>query len=72
MTGGVEDVYDAVFVFELEDGGGDGDAALFFEFHPIRGGAALVFAGGDGAGEVEGAAVKEEFFGECCFACVRV
>jgi hypothetical protein len=72
VAGGVEDVDDAVFVFELEDGGGDGDAALFFEFHPVGRGGALVFARGDGACEVEGAAVEEEFLGEGGFAGVRV
>ena len=72
VTGGVEEVNDAVFVFELEDGGGDGDAALFFEFHPVGGGGALVFAGGDGAGKLNGAAVEEEFFGEGGFAGVGV
>jgi hypothetical protein len=72
VAGGVEEVDDAVFVFELEDGGGDGDAALFFEFHPVGGSGALVFAGGDGACELDGAAVEEEFFGEGGFAGVGV
>ena len=47
VAGRVEKIDDAAVVFELEDGGADGDAALLFHFHPVRRGGALVFAGGD-------------------------
>ena len=72
VAGGIEEIDDAAAVFELKDGGADGDAPLFFHFHPVGGCGALVFAGGDGACEVEGAAEEEEFFGEGGFPCVRV
>ena len=72
VTGCVEDVDDAVLVFELEDRRGNRDTALFFELHPVGGGGALVFLGGDRAGEVEGAAVEEEFLSEGGFSRVRV
>jgi hypothetical protein len=64
VAGGVEEVDGVAVVVELEDGGGDGDAALAFELHPVGGGGALVLAGGDGAGELESSAVEEELLGE--------
>jgi len=68
VTGGVEQVDDEVAIFKLQHGGADGNAALFFQFHPVGGGGALVFAGGDGTRELDGAAVQQQFFGERCFA----
>jgi hypothetical protein len=41
---GVEQVDDAVAVFELQHGGADGDAALALQLHPVGGGGALVLA----------------------------
>lgn len=41
---------------------------MFFEFHPVAGGGALIFSGGDAAGQLEGSAVEEEFFGEGGFS----
>ena len=72
VTRGVEQVDRAAGVVELEDGGADGDAALLLEFHPVGGGGALVFPGGDGAGEVQGVAVEQEFLRERGFARVGV
>lgn len=72
MAGGVEEVDGVTVVIELEDGGGDGDAALALERHPVGGGGALIFAGGDGAGEVHGVAVEEEFLSEGGLAGVGV
>ena len=62
MPGRVENIDHAVLVFELQDGGGNGDAALLFHLHPVGGGGTLVFLRGDGAGQLERAAVEEEFF----------
>ena len=72
VAGGVEEVDDLAAVFELQEGGGDGDAALLFELHPVGGGGALLAAGADGAGELDGAAVEEELLGEGGLAGVRV
>lgn len=44
----------------------------FSEFHPVGGGRALVFPVLNGAGEVNGVAVKQEFFGERGLAGVGV
>ena len=72
MPRGVEQVDPVPGVIELEDGRGDGDAALAFEFHPIARGRPLLAAGSDRARELEGTAVEEEFFGERGLAGVRV
>ena len=64
VAGGIEEIDAVAGVIELEDRRADGDAAFAFEFHPIGGGGALVLAGLDGAGELEGAAVEEELLGE--------
>ncbi len=72
VAGGVEDVDHAIFILELQNGGGNRDTALFFQLHPVGGGGALVFPCGDGSGEVQGAAVEEEFFRQGCFSSVRV
>ena len=45
---------------------------MLLEFHPVGGGGALVFSGRDGAGEMDGVAVKEEFFRERGLTRVRV
>jgi hypothetical protein len=72
VTGGVEQVDGAAGVVELQDGGADRDAALFLEFHPVRGRGALVLAGGDGPGEVQGVAVEQELLRQRRLARVRV
>ena len=72
VAGGIEEVYSAAVVVELENGGADRDTALFLELHPVGGGGALVFAVLDGAGEVDGVAVEEEFLGQRRLTRVRV
>ena len=72
MPGRVEDIDAATVVIELKDGAGDGDAALFFDLHPIADGVALSLARLDRAGEVDRSAVEEKFFGEGGFAGVGV
>jgi hypothetical protein len=47
-------------VLELQHGGGDGDAALAFQLHPVRGGGPLILAGAHGAGQVDRAAVQQQ------------
>ncbi len=64
----VEEVHHAAVVVELQNGRADRDAALFFQFHPIARGGALVLARGHAAGELNGAAVEQEFFGEGGFS----
>ena len=49
-----------------------GLAALLLQLHPVGGGGALVLARGDGAGELDGAAVEEELLGERGLAGVGV
>jgi hypothetical protein len=72
VTRRVQEVDHAVLVFELQDGGGNRDPALFFQLHPVRGGGALVLARRHAAGELQGAAVEQEFLGERGLSGVRV
>ena len=48
----------------LGGGGSDRESVLVLGLLPVGGGRALSFAGGDVAGEVDGVAVEEEFFGQ--------
>ena len=68
----VQNVDAEAFVLELEHRGGDGDTALFFDFHPVGHRRPGIFFALDHAGLVDGPAVEQEFFGQSCFACVRV
>jgi len=60
VAGRVEQVEPVAVVIELEDGRTDGDAAFFFQLHPVGGGGALIFARGHGAGELHRTAVKQQ------------
>ena len=72
MTWGVEEIDSVASVVELEDGGGDRNAALPFEFHPIGSGLAGIFSGGDRSSELDRATIEEKFFGESGFAGIGV
>ena len=72
MPGGVEDVDAVSVVVELEDGGRDGDTALFLDLHPVGDGVPLRLARLDGAREMDRASVEEELFGERGLARVRM
>ena len=72
VAGGIEDVDAAAAVLELHDRGGDGDAALLLDLHPVgHGGAAVLFAL-DGARLGDGPAVEQEFFSQSGLAGVRM
>lgn len=72
MPRGIENVDAAAVVIELENGAGDGNAALFFYFHPVGYGIAGCFPCFDGTCQVDRAAVEQELFRECRFAGVRM
>ena len=57
VAGRVEQIDAISVVIKLQDRRADGNAALLFEFHPVGRRSALVFTGGDGAGELHRAAV---------------
>jgi len=69
---GVQDVDAKAVVIKLHDRGGHGNTALLFDFHPVGGGMAAGFARLDGAGQVDGAAIEQQFFRHGCFAGVRM
>src|SRR3984957_12513430 len=72
VAGSVKQIDATAGVIELQNGGADGDAALALQFHPVGGGGALMFAGRDGTGQLDGAPVKQQLFGQRRFASVRV
>ena len=72
MARRIEDVDAEALILELHDGGGDGNAALLFDLHPVRDGSAGVFLALDRARLRDGPAVEQEFFRQRGFAGVRV
>ena len=68
----VEQVEAVAVVIELKDRGADGDAAFLFQLHPVGRGGALVFAGGNRAGELHGATIKQQLLRERGLARVRM
>ena len=72
VAGGVEQVDDAVAVFHLHDGGGDGNAALLFDFHPVAGCVARGFARLDAARNLNRAGEQQQLFGQRGFTRVGV
>ena len=72
MPRGIENVDAAAVVIELENGAGDGNAALFFYFHPVGYGIAGGLSCFDGTCQVDRAAVEQKLFRECRFAGVRM
>ena len=71
VSRGVQNVDAAAAVLELHDGGGDGNAPLLLNFHPVAGGGPGPLAL-DLPGLGNGPAVEEEFFRQGGFARIRV
>ena len=59
---GVQNVDAEALVLELHDRGGDRNAALLFDLHPVGGGGPGVFLALDRAGLGDGSAVEQELF----------
>ena len=72
VTRSVEQVDAKTAVVELQDGGTDGNATFTFEFHPIGGGSALIFARRNGTSQLHRATVQEQLFRESGFTRVRM
>ena len=51
-------------VLELEHRGGDRDAALLLQLHPVAGGVAAGAARLDAPGQVDGSSIEEQLLGE--------
>ena len=64
VTGGVQQVDDALAVGELQDGGGDRDAALLLQRHPVRCGPPAPGPGSHGSRFLHGARVQQELLGQ--------
>ena len=72
MAGGVQNIDAIAVVIELHRGGRDRNAALLFDFHPVRGCMARGLARLDGAGLANRAAVEQQLFRQRRFTGVRV
>ena len=72
VTGGVQQIDNAVFIGELHHRGGDGNPALLFQLHPIGRRMAGGFAPLDGAGELDRATEQQQLFGQRGFAGIGV
>ena len=72
VAGGVEQVDRAAAVVELQHGGGDRDAALLLQLHPVGGDLALLPLGLHGARLLDRAPVEQQFLGERGLAGVGV
>ena len=72
MTGRIQNVDPIAVIIKLHRRGRDRDAALLFDFHPVRSCVARGFARLDGARLPNRAAVKQELFRQRRFAGVRV
>ena len=57
-----QDVDAVVVVLELEHAGGDGDAPLLFQLHPVGDGVTGRGLALDGAGQLNGASVQQQLF----------
>ena len=71
MAGGIQNVDAEAVVLELHHGAGDGNAALFFDLHPVGSGSLGPLAL-DLTGLRDGAAVEQKLFRQCGLTGVRV
>jgi hypothetical protein len=72
VAGRVEQVEDAIAVFECHHRGHDGNAALALDAHPVGAGLAAIGLGAHFAGELNGAAEQQQLFSQRGLARVRV
>ncbi len=68
----VEQVDHVLAIRELHDRGGHRDAALLFQFHPVRSGMTCCLAATHFTGDLDRAAEPQQFFGERGFTGIRV
>ena len=72
MTGGIKNVDLVISIIESHDRCRYGYSALFLDLHPVGSGSLLNFVGLYSSGNMDSSTKKEQFFGESCFACVRM
>ena len=68
----VEQRHPAAVEIELERRGGDRNAALLLERHPVGRGMASIFPSAHGTGELDGARVQQQLLGQRGLAGVRM
>ena len=72
MSRGVQDIDAFSVIVELQDRRSDRDTSLLLDLHPVRHGVARCSLALYAAGQVDRSAVKQKFFGQCCFAGIGV
>ena len=72
MARRIEQIVNAIAIFEGHDGGDDGDAAFALDAHPVGAGLAPVGLGAHFAGELDRAAEQQQLFGQRRLARVGV
>ena len=72
VSGGIQDIDAASAVLELQDRAGDRDTSLLLDLHPVGNGMSGSGLALYGAGQVDGASVKKEFFRQGSLAGIRV
>ncbi len=72
VAGRVQQIDAVAVVVKLQHGGADGNAALFFQFHPVARRRALVFARRHRAGQLHRPAVQQELLRQRGFTRVRM
>ncbi len=72
MSRGIEKIDYVIVVLKLHNGAGDGNTALFFNFHPVARCMTAGFTSLDRTCELNCSAEKKQLFGKSCFTSVRV
>ena len=72
MARGVQNVDALSGVVELQDRGGDGDAALLLNVHPVGHGVLGALLALDGTSLIDGSTVQQQLFGKGGLTCVGV
>ena len=72
VSGRIQNIDPVAVVHELHCGTRHGNAALFLNLHPVRGGVLVRFPGLDAAGAADGSAVQQQLFSQGRFAGVRM
>jgi len=68
----VEQIDGVILVFKLHHRAGDRNPALLLDLHPVGRGVTRALAALDGAGQLDGTAEEQQFFGQRGLAGIRV
>ena len=72
VAGGIQNIDAVPLILELHHRRSDRNTALLFDLHPVRNRVAGIFLSLYGAGQIDGPAIEQEFFGQRGFTGIRV